>query len=148
MSEARGSIGVALFAELFAIDQLARARVGAALPKGMELSHFTVLNHLARVNGERTPAQLARAFSLARSAMTNTLGRLERSGWVHVRPDWEDARRKLVAISPAGRRALEDASRALAPVVEAVIEEAGAEDLRAALPVLRRLRQRLAETDR
>jgi predicted amidohydrolase len=48
---------VALFGELFMADQLARNRISKVLPKGMELSHFSVLNHLARINDERTPAQ-------------------------------------------------------------------------------------------
>ena len=139
------SLPVALFAEVFAVEQLARTRVGQALPKGMELSQFTVLNHLAHVGGERTPGQIARAFSLTRGAMTNTLGRLERAGWVHVRPDWDDARRKQVAISPAGRAALEDAARALGPILSGIVADVGQAELRAALPVLRRLRTRLAE---
>jgi hypothetical protein len=41
-------IAVALFGELFMADQLARNRISKVLPKGMELSHFSVLNHLAR----------------------------------------------------------------------------------------------------
>lgn len=137
-------LAVALFAEVFAVEQLARTRVGQALPKGMELSQFTVLNHLAHVGGERTPAQLARAFSVTRGAMTNTLGRIERAGWVHVRPDWDDARRKQVTISPAGRAVIEGAARALAPMLAEIVEDVGGPELRAALPVLRRLRARLA----
>jgi hypothetical protein len=66
---------VALFGELFMADQLARNRISRVLPKGMELSHFSVLNHLARINDERTPAQLAKAFHVTRGAMTNTLNR-------------------------------------------------------------------------
>ena len=89
-------LAIALFSEIFMADQLARARLAKALPKGMELSHFSVLNHLARTNSERTPAQLARAFHVTRGAMTNTVNRLERAGYVHVRPDWDDARRKFV----------------------------------------------------
>lgn len=95
-------LAVALFGELFMADQLARARLTKALPKGMELSHFSVLNHLSRSAEERTPAQLARAFHVTRGAMTNTLAKLEWAGHVHIRPDWDDARRKFVAISPAG----------------------------------------------
>ena len=48
MSEQNESLSVALFSEIFMADQLARNRLGRALPKGMELSHFSVLNHLAR----------------------------------------------------------------------------------------------------
>jgi predicted dehydrogenase len=41
--------------------------------------------------------------------MTNTLAKLEWAGHVHIRPDWDDARRKLVSISPSGRAAREAA---------------------------------------
>jgi len=48
-------LAVPFFAELFMTDQLARARLSRVLPKGMELSHFSVLNLLARKQEERTP---------------------------------------------------------------------------------------------
>jgi DNA-binding MarR family transcriptional regulator len=116
MSDPAESLAVALFSEVFMADQLARARVTKALPKGMELSHFSVLNHLAAM-GERTPAQLADAFHVTRGAMTNTLSKLEWAGYVHIRPDWDDARRKFVAISPSGRSARDAALAAISPVI-------------------------------
>lgn len=136
-------IAVALFGELFMADQLARNRISKVLPKGMELSHFSVLNHLARVGDERTPAQLARAFHVTRGAMTNTLTRLEWAGHVHIRPDWDDARRKFVAISPSGRAARDAAVQAVAPLIAEVVQALGADRVRAVLPVLREMRTRL-----
>ena len=94
---------IALFSEIVMVETLARNRLTRALPRGMELSHFMVLNHFARLGGEKTPAQLARVFHVTKGAMTNTVARLEAAGYVHVRPDWEDGRRKLVSISHAGR---------------------------------------------
>ena len=96
------SLAVPLFGEILALDQLVRNRLAKVLPKGMELSHFSVLNQLSHTKVERTPAQIAKSFRLTRGAITNTLNKLELSGYVHVRPDWEDARRKMVSISPAG----------------------------------------------
>ena len=136
-------IAVALFGELFMADQLARNRISKVLPKGMELSHFSVLNHLARVNDERSPAQLAKAFHVTRGAMTNTLAKLEWAGHVHIRPDWDDARRKFVAISPAGRAARDAAVQAVVPLIADVVEALGADRVRQVLPVLRELRARL-----
>ncbi|WP_369822849.1 MarR family winged helix-turn-helix transcriptional regulator [Rhodovulum sp. MB263] len=124
-------------------DQLARNRISKALPKGMEISHFSVLNHLARLNEERSPAQLAAAFHVTRGAMTNTLGRLEWAGHVHIRPDWDDARRKMVSISPSGRAAREAAIQAVAPVLAEAVADIGEDRLKAALTVLRMLRQKL-----
>lgn len=140
MTRERSALAAALFSEIFMADQLARNRLAKVLPKGMELSHFSVLNHLSRLGEERTPAQLAKAFHVTRGAMTNTLSRLEWAGHVHVRPDWEDARRKLVAISPAGRAACDAAIAALTPVLAAVVAQIGDEKVRAVLPVLREMR--------
>ena len=147
MSERNEDIAVTLFGELFMADQLARNRVSKALPRGMELSHFTVLNHLARVQEERTPAQLARAFHVTRGAMTNTLAKLEWAGHVHIRPDWDDARQKFVAISPSGRAARDAAVQSVAPLIADVVTALGADRVRAVLPVLRELRIRLEAED-
>jgi len=133
-------LAISLFAELFMTDQLARARVAKTLPKGMELSHFSVLNHLARSTEERSPAQLAKAFNLTRGAMTNTLSKLEMAGYVHIRPDWDDARRKFVAISPAGRQARDAALHAISPIIARLTRTLGVDRVRAVLPVLRELR--------
>jgi DNA-binding MarR family transcriptional regulator len=144
-AEKADDIAVALFGELFMADQLARNRISKVLPKGMELSHFSVLNHLARVNDERTPAQLARSFHVTRGAMTNTLTKLEWAGHVHIRPDWEDARQKFVAISPSGRSARESALASVVPLIAEVVQAIGADRVRALLPVLRELRIKLEE---
>jgi len=144
MTSPTDTLAVSLFSEILTVEQLARQGVAKVLPRGMELSQFAVLNHLAHTGVERTPAQLARAFHLTRGAMTNTLGKLEWAGWVHVRPDWDDARRKLVSISPAGREARNEALSRITPLIAGVVEQVGAEKVRAALPVLRELRRRLA----
>lgn len=142
MPEASDSLAVAFLSELFMADQLARSRLTKALPKGMEISHFSVLNYLARSGRERSPGDLARAFHLTRGAMTNTLGKLETAGYVHIFSDWNDARRKLVSISPAGRTARDVALAAIEPIVAEVVEAIGPEKVRTALPVLRELRVR------
>ena len=140
-------LAVPLFAELFMADQLARARLGKVLPKGMELSHFSVLNHLARLQEERSPAQLARAFHVTRGAMTNTLSKLEMAGHVHIRPDWDDARRTFLSISPAGRAARDAALHAISPVIAGLAAKIGIDKVRAILPVLRELRSELERDD-
>jgi DNA-binding MarR family transcriptional regulator len=137
------SLAVALFSEILTNDQLIRSRLSRVMPKGMEISHFAVLNHLAHTVEERSPAQLAKSFHVTRGAMTNTLSRLEWAGYVHIRPDWEDARRKKVSISRAGRMARDAAISAITPMVSDLIAELGEDRVRASLPVLRELRTRL-----
>lgn len=138
-------LAIALFSEMFMADQLARAKLAKALPKGMELSHFSVLHHLARAGDDRTPAQLARAFHVTRGAMTNTITKLETSGYVHIRPDWSDARRKFVSLSPSGRDARDAALSAIAPILSDAVKSIGADRVRSALPVMRALRTRFEE---
>ncbi|RID90972.1 MarR family transcriptional regulator [Gemmobacter lutimaris] len=147
MAEKTEDLAIALFGELFMADQLARNRISKALPKGMELSHFGVLNHLARIQEERTPAQLARSFHVTRGAMTNTLAKLEWAGHIHIRPDWDDARQKFVALSPSGRSARDAAVQAIAPLIGEVVQALGADRVRAVLPVLRELRTKLEGAD-
>jgi len=143
MTTTRDPLATALFSELLMADQLARNRISRALPKGMELSHFSVLNHLAHVDTARSPADLAEAFHLTRGAMTNTLSKLEWAGHIHVTPDWDDARRKQIVISPAGRRARDTALSAIAPLLSDFVDAIGIEKVKATLPVLRELRIRL-----
>ena len=143
MADDTNALAIALFSEVLTADQMVRNRLSKVLPKGMEISHFSVLNHLISVGGERSPAQLARTFHVTRGAMTNTLSRLEWAGYVHIRPDWDDARRKLVVISNAGRLARDSALAAISPMVEELIGELGTDKVRAVLPILRELRGKL-----
>ena len=64
------ALAASLFSEVFISDQLARDLIGKALPKGMQISHFSVLNLLAHLNVERSPAELAEAFHVERPALS------------------------------------------------------------------------------
>jgi len=75
-SESRDENGSALYAffnEIGIINQLFSTAFRRALPDGMTSAQFTVLNHFARLGGERTPAQLAASFQVTKGAITNTL---------------------------------------------------------------------------
>jgi DNA-binding MarR family transcriptional regulator len=143
MRDQTSGLNISLISELLTVDQLIRNRLAKVLPKGMELSHFSVLNHLAHLNAERTPAQLAKSFHVTRGAMTNTLNKLEVAGHIHIRPDWDDARRKMVAISPAGRNARDAAITALMPVISDIFDQVGEDRLKSVLPILRDLRLKM-----
>lgn len=138
-------LAIALFSELFMTDQLARVRLARVLPKGMELSHFSVLHHLARSGSEKSPAELARVFHITRGAVTNTISKLEWAGYVHVRPDWDDARRKFVSISTSGLKARDEALDAIAPILAEAIASIDVDAVRQTLPVMRELRTRLED---
>ncbi len=134
-------LSMALFSEILAMDHIAKSAIARSLPKGMEISHFAVLNYLQNLSGgERSPGQLARSFNVTKGAMTNTLNKLEIAGYVAIRPAWEDARRKHVAISPAGIRACEDALAALSPLARSIETGLGEDELKSLLKGFRRLR--------
>ena len=143
MSEDSHTLAIMLFSEVLGTEQVLRNRLSKVLPKGMEISHFAVLNNLAWRDVERSPAQLAEIFNVTRGAMTNTLTKLEWAGYIHIRPDWDDARRKVVRISPAGRQAREDALGKIAPMITKVVDDLGEDKVRAALPILRELRNQI-----
>jgi DNA-binding MarR family transcriptional regulator len=143
MSDDKNTLAIMLFSELLTADHAMRSRLARVLPKGMEISHFSVLNHLAWQKEEDSPARLAEKFGVTRGAMTNTLNKLEWSGYIHVRPDWDDARRKIVGISPAGRLARDTAVASITPMINQVVEDLGEEQARAALPILREIRIKL-----
>ena len=108
------------FSEISMVDQLMRHKINRALPNGMELSQFMLLNYLATISEERRPSQLAKLFQLTRGAMTNTLGKLESAGYIHMRPDWDDARRKCVVISSSGRKVRDEGLKKINPLIELV----------------------------
>ena len=120
-----------------------RGRLSRALPKGMELSHFVLLNYLSNQTRERSPAELAKIFNLTKGALTNTLGKLEQYGYIHIRPDWDDARKKLVTISNAGDRARDEAVLAITPIFEEVMSSLSKDRLREGLRFLREFRAAL-----
>ena len=131
------------FSEISMVDQLMRHKINRALPNGMELSQFMLLNYLATISEERRPSQLAKLFQLTRGAMTNTLGKLEAAGYIHMRPDWDDARRKCVVISSSGRKVRDEGLNKINPLIEEMVEVVGVEKLRDVLPIIRDLRNTL-----
>ncbi len=131
---------VIFFSEITTIDQMMRNKISNSLPKGMEISHFSLLNHLSFIKNEKTPAQLAKNFHVTKGAMTNTLGKLETAGYIHIRPDWNDARSKQVSISKAGLEATQDAMTLITPVLNEILNKLDAKKTRLILPILREIR--------
>ncbi|WP_187969475.1 MarR family winged helix-turn-helix transcriptional regulator [Aquibium microcysteis] len=112
----------AFFNEIGIIAQLSRAAFEARLPDGVTLPHFSVLNHLIRVADGRTPLELARAFQVPKTSMTNTLAGLEARGFVETRPNPKDKRSKRVWLTAEGRRFRDEAISLLVPTMEAFAE--------------------------
>jgi DNA-binding MarR family transcriptional regulator len=126
--------------EIGIIDQLARNRAARLLSPELNMSQFIVLNHFARVGGNRSLIELAGAMQVTKGAMSNTVARLLDKRLLAVKPDPRDGRGKIVSLTPAGRiarnRAVGRLGRGLAGL-DAVLS---AEELARTLGMLSRLR--------
>lgn len=129
-----------LFNEISIIEQLSRTMFEARLPKGMLVSHFSVLNHLIRVADGRTPLELARAFQVAKTTMTHTLTTLEKHGLIDVQPNPQDKRSKQVWISPSGRKFRDQAIASLSPDFAILAEKFSIDKVQKMLPEISELR--------
>jgi len=103
------------FNEIGIIEQLSRAVMEARLPHGFLISHFSVLNHLVRVEDGRTPLAIAKAFQVPKTTMTHTLAGLEKHGLIDMRPNPKDGRSKLVWLTDKGRQFRMDAITGIGP---------------------------------
>jgi DNA-binding MarR family transcriptional regulator len=132
-----------LFNEIGIISQLSRAMFEARLPDGLVLPHFTVINHLIRVQDGQTPLALARAFQVPKTSMTHTLAGLEKRGFVQMRANPEDARSKQVWLTAKGRQFRDEAVAGLAPEMAAVTGMLSPDDARLLVEKLELLRVQL-----
>ena len=121
-----------LFNEIGIIAQLATTRFESVLPDGMTIAQFSILNHFVRLGGERSPNELARAFQVTKGTMTSTLQRLQARGCITIRPDPDDGRGKIVAITPRGVKVREAAIRALRPFLAKLVSH----EIAASFPLL------------
>ncbi len=131
----------ALFNEIGIIGQLSRALMESRLPDGITLPHFSVLNHLVRVQDGRTPLDLARAFQVPKTSMTNTIAGLEDRGLIKIRLNPNDARSKCVWLSAKGRRFRESAIRLLDNDMDDIADRIPLEKIKILLPHLKVLRE-------
>jgi len=131
--------------EIGIVQQLAAARFAAVLPHGLSVAQFTVLNHFARLGGERSVVALARAFQVTKPTMGELVQKLSAKGFLHVSPDPHDKRSKRVALTAAGRAARDEAIAALGPDIAELERALGRRFFADLLAPLARLRTWLDE---
>ena len=133
----------AFFNEAAIISQLSGRMLEARLPKGFFVSHFAVLNHLARLGEPRTPLAIARAFQTPKATMTHTLNGLAEAGLVRLEPNPQDGRSKHVTLTAKGRRFRDGAIARLKPDFARMARHFDAGSIAAALPLLTEMRRYL-----
>lgn len=127
------------FNEVGVVAQLANNLFERALPNGLSLAQFTVLNYLTRRGGNKTPLQLSRAMRVTKGAMTNTLGHLERGGLIVIVPDESDGRSKRIDITAEGEASRQRALEAIGPELNYLWDRLPVGSVKATLPVLENL---------
>lgn len=133
------------FNELGIMEQLVTTRLERALPGGLTKAQFGVLNHLARLGRQESPAELAKAFQVARPTMTNTVQKLAAKGYVAVTPHPTDGRSKIVNLTGAGVAIRAEALAALLPLFEQIGAALGTDVFAQAVPLLEKVRIYLDE---
>jgi DNA-binding MarR family transcriptional regulator len=128
------------FNEIGIIEQLSRALFESKLPSGFLVSHFSVLNHLIRVQDGPTPLRLANAFQVPKTTMTHTLAVLEKHGLIEMRPNPGDGRSKCVWLTQAGRAFRDDAIADMAPEMAVLAESFPPEFIEQIVPKLAEIR--------
>ena len=134
---------ITILSEVGTIEQIARSKLDSALPGNLNVSNFALLNHFSRRKEEKTPLQLAKTFNVTKGAMTNTLNKMEKLGYIHIRPDWEDARKKLVSISQSGIDARNNAMKMINPLLKKLISNKINVNERELLTELRKFREKI-----
>jgi DNA-binding MarR family transcriptional regulator len=103
---------------------------------------LTALSRLDRL-GPATTAELARREQITPQAMGATIASLEQRGLVARSPDAADARRSILALTPAGLTAIQSGRSALVDRITTALEASFTPDeiavLGAATPLIERL---------
>ena len=61
-------------------------------------------------------------------------------GYIHVRPDWNDGRSKLISVSQTGKNARDSAVDSIEPILNELMKFMGTEKTKSIIPFLRDLR--------
>ncbi len=130
-----------LFTEIGILEQLSRSALQKRLPAGVLFSHFTVLNHLVRVQDGRTPIEIAKTYQIPKTSMTHTLSGLEKAGFIEMRTNESDARSKRVWLTDKGRDLLESIISATAEEVKDLEQLYSVEKVKSILPEMEELRK-------
>lgn len=112
-------------------------------PSGLTRAQYPMLGYLEAA-GPLPMSDLANRLYMERTTLTRNLKPLEAAGYVERPVDPDDARVRLVAITPLGRRKLREARRYWRAAQSRVLKLIGAEawlELETSLRTLRRLVQ-------
>jgi DNA-binding MarR family transcriptional regulator len=120
-----------IFTWIGIINQLSRARITRALkstdlpyPQFVLLTHF---NH--RPKEAKTITGIARAMQQPQPGVTKTVQKLIKKDFLRMEESREDARARLIYLTPKGQRAIERAVMLLVPLFKDTFEDWSEEEM-------------------
>lgn len=133
------------FNEIGIISQLSTALLARALPEGVHPSHFGIVNHLVRTGDGKTPIRIAKAMQVTKTTMTHSLKVLTDRGYIKTGPNPDDARGKLVFLTPEGRAFRAEAIQRIGTLFGGLLSQDQVDAMARLTPDLRELRRFLDE---
>ena len=133
------SASAVVFSLLETAEAVASRLEAAVSPLGLSLAKLGVLHPLAEAREPLPLSELAERQHCVRSNITQLVDRLEKDGLVRRRPDPDDHRGVLAALTPAGEQAYAKGMRALVEAQQAIVGALSAGDaksLKSALDAL------------
>ncbi|MDF2935044.1 MAG: MarR family transcriptional regulator [Paenibacillaceae bacterium] len=109
-------------------------------PAGLPAAQFGLLADIS-AHPQISIGELAELALMDQTTVTRNVETLRKKGYVQVRPDEADSRKKSVSISPNGQAKLEQAMPLWEEAQAAIEREIGAERLKEFLEVLGRLQR-------
>ena len=96
-------------------------------PLGLTRAQWRVMTRLNRMKS-CTQTELAIALEIEKPTLGKLIERLEAKGWVKRQPDLDDARSKIVCLTPAARPVLEEMQSEAEKVVMAIFAGVSQDD--------------------
>ena len=125
----RSATASAVVSSLLETAEAVETRLEAAVsPLGLSLAKLAVLHPLAEAREPLPLSELAQRQHCVRSNITQLVDRLEKDGLVRRRPDPQDRRSVLAALTPAGEQAYTKGMRALVEAQQAIVRTLSAGD--------------------
>ena len=136
-----------VFANIRFVNDAVQDAIAECLPEGMTVPQHEVRRLFDFRGDGLTPAEIAQSLHIPKSALTNTLQRLEANGFVRIEPCPEDGRKKQVWLTPAGRHTYVQSLAAIRPRMERLREAFTLEEFREALHFLKALHDWFEQKD-
>lgn len=104
-----------------------------------------ILNYLDESEGEVAAGDLARELNVSTARIAALLKKMEKNGLITRSGSPADARKTIVALTPAGQAFLDERRREILGIAEILIEKVGKEDLDEFIRICEKIKEALEQ---